>query len=237
MRPDFTSLPDGSEKSFVMNDALHQLGTISWDESMKPGKSSLKFSWEGVSFSVGTKTSRKDILQNVNGCVEAGMSILFASNSGTLLAVMGPSGCGKSTLLNILSRRLTGASVSGDQRLSGVPFDDTTLRSMSTYVEQEDHLIGSLTVRETIDFAAKLALPVNVNSSERLERTEQTLKDFGLQSVKDSKIGTPLQRGISGGQKRRVTTASQLITLPKIIFLGMSTQEDANSRRTNFRVG
>lgn len=229
-------MPDGSEKSFVSDDALHQLGTIPWDESKKSGKSPWKFSWEGVSFSVGTKTSRKDILQNVNGCVEEGMSTLFASNSGTLLAVMGPSGCGKSTLLNILSRRLTGASVSGDQRLSGVPFDDTTLRSMSTYVEQEDHLIGSLTVRETIDFAAKLALPVNVNSSERLERTEQTLKDFGLQSVKDSKIGTPLQRGISGGQKRRVTTASQLITLPKIIFLGMSTQEDANSRRTNFRV-
>ena len=52
------------------------------------------------------------------------------------------------------------------------------------------------------------------------------LRDFGLVSVKDSKIGTPLQRGISGGQKRRVTTASQLITLPKIIFLGMGWREE-----------
>jgi ABC-type multidrug transport system ATPase subunit len=135
---------------------------------------------------------------------------------------MGPSGCGKSTLLNILSRRLTGSSVSGNQRLSGVPFDDATLRTMSTYVEQEDHLIGSLTVRETIDFAAKLALPGNVDADERFLRTEQILKDFGLSSVRDNKIGTALQRGISGGQKRRVTTASQLITLPKIIFLGKS---------------
>jgi ABC-type multidrug transport system ATPase subunit len=91
---------------------------------------------------------------------------------------------------------------------------------MSTYVEQEDHLIGSLTVRETLDFAAKLALPGNVSSTERRVRTEDMLRDFGLLSVKDTKIGTPLQRGISGGQKRRVTTASQLITLPKIIFLG-----------------
>jgi ABC-type multidrug transport system ATPase subunit len=135
---------------------------------------------------------------------------------------MGPSGCGKSTLLNILSRRLTGASVSGNQRLSGVPFDDATLRAMSTYVEQEDHLIGSLTVRETIDFAAKLALPGNVDADERFLRTEQILNDFGLSSVMNNKIGTALQRGISGGQKRRVTTASQLITLPKIIFLGKS---------------
>jgi ABC-type multidrug transport system ATPase subunit len=135
---------------------------------------------------------------------------------------MGPSGCGKTTLLNILSRRLTGSSVTGDQLLAGSPFEDATLRAISTYVEQEDHLIGSLTVRETIEFAAKLALPSNVGRRERKERTEDMLREFGLVSVKDSKIGTPLQRGISGGQKRRVTTASQLITLPKIIFLGTS---------------
>lgn len=91
---------------------------------------------------------------------------------------------------------------------------------MSTYVEQEDHLIGSLTVRETLEFAAKLALPGNVSARERRQRTEDMLRDFGLLNVKDNKIGTALQRGISGGQKRRVTTASQLITLPKIIFLG-----------------
>lgn len=224
MRPDFGSLPADSENSSVLDASVPQrLGTTSFD-SLK--STNWKFTWEGIAYSVGTKTGKKKILQDVSGCVEAGISCLLFSNSGTLLAVMGPSGCGKSTLLNILSRRLTGTSVSGDQRLSGVQFDDTTLRSMSTYVEQEDHLIGSLTVRETIDFAAKLALPANIKSSERLERTQQILKDFGLSSVEDSKIGTPLQRGISGGQKRRVTTASQLITLPKIIFLGMSTQRN-----------
>ena len=133
---------------------------------------------------------------------------------------MGPSGCGKTTLLNILSRRLKSSSVTGTQLLAGSTFDDATLRAISTYVEQEDHLIGSLTVRETIEFAAKLALPGNVSARERGQRTEDMLRDFGLVGIKDSKIGTPLQRGISGGQKRRVTTASQLITLPRIIFLG-----------------
>src|SRR6202035_1307382 len=103
---------------------------------------------------------------------------------------MGPSGCGKTTLLNILSRRLTGSSVTGEQLLGGSPFDDTTLRALSTYVEQEDHLIGSLTVRETIDFAAKLSLPGNVTARERRQRTEDMLRDFGLVSVRDSKIGT-----------------------------------------------
>lgn len=133
---------------------------------------------------------------------------------------MGPSGCGKTTLLDILSRRLKASSVSGTQLLAGSPFNSATLRAISTYVEQEDQLIGSLTVRETVEFAAKLALPGSVTARERRQRTEDLLSDFGLLSVKDNKIGTPLQRGISGGQKRRVTTASQLITLPKIIFLG-----------------
>jgi ATP-binding cassette, subfamily G (WHITE), member 2 len=135
---------------------------------------------------------------------------------------MGPSGSGKTTLLNILSRRLTGSGVAGEQLLAGSPFSDSTLRAMSTYVEQEDHLIGSLTVHETIEFAAKLALPGSLSARAHRERTEDMLREFGLAGVKDTKIGTPLQKGISGGQKRRVTTASQLITLPKIIFLGMT---------------
>ena len=134
---------------------------------------------------------------------------------------MGPSGCGKTTLLNILSRRLKSASVTGTQLLSGSPFSSATLRAVSTYVEQEDQLIGSLTVHETVEFAAKLALPGNVTAAERRKRTKDLLCEFGLLGVENNKIGTPLQKGISGGQKRRVTTASQLITLPKIIFLGI----------------
>ena len=134
---------------------------------------------------------------------------------------MGPSGCGKTSLLNILSRRLKGDSVTGKQLLAGSPFDDATLQSISTYVEQEDHLIGTLTVRETIDFAAKLALPGNIGARSRSERTDHMLREFGLVTVQNTKIGTPLQKGISGGQKRRVTTASQLISLLKMIFLGI----------------
>jgi ABC-type multidrug transport system ATPase subunit len=155
---------------------------------------------------------------------------------------MGPSGCGKTTLLNILSRRLTGHGVGGEQRLYGSNVDTATLRAMSTYVEQEDHLIGSLTVKETIQFAAKLALGGQVSNKERNQRTEDMLRDFGLVSVKDSKIGTPLQRGISGGQKRRTTTASQLITLPKVIFLGISPLQfyllfNLIHRRAHFWIG
>lgn len=91
---------------------------------------------------------------------------------------------------------------------------------MSTYVEQEDHLTGSLTVWETIDFAAKLGLPRSVPPAERNKRTAELLRYFGLVSVENNYISTPFKQGISGGQKRRVTTASQLVTLPKVMFLG-----------------
>jgi len=181
----------------------------------------VSFGWKNISYSVETKTGKKDILRNVSGSVQSGNIDCNGSlTPGDLLAILGPSGCGKSTLLNILSRRLKSSNIEGEQMLDQAPVDDSALRAMSTYVEQEDHLIGSLTVTETIGFAAKLALPAGVAPADRVQRTKDMLRDFGLESVKSSYIGTPLKRGISGGQKRRVTTASQLITLPKIIFLG-----------------
>jgi ABC-type multidrug transport system ATPase subunit len=110
--------------------------------------------------------------------------------------------------------------VTGQQLLNHAHFNDSRLRSLSTYVEQDDFLVGSLTVAETVSFAAKLALPSSLAPNERAQRIEDMIRDFGLNTVKASCIGTPLKRGVSGGEKRRVTTASQLITLPKVIFLG-----------------
>ena len=192
-------------------------------EKQKNAPAPSTFAWKNISYAVETATGQKQILKNINGHVRSGISLLgFLLTAGQLLAIMGPSGSGKTSLLNILSRRLNNSSVTGEQLLDGSPFDDEKLRQNITYVEQEDHLIGSLTVHETVQFAAKLALPRNVSAQERQERTEEMIRAFGLWSVKDNKIGTPLQRGISGGQKRRVTTVSQLITEPRIIFLGTS---------------
>lgn len=74
---------------------------------------------------------------------------------------MGPSGSGKTTLLNVLARRNPGTrlDVTGSVNVNGASISDIDLQSISSYVEQEDALIGSLTVRETLDFAARLSLP------------------------------------------------------------------------------
>jgi ABC-type multidrug transport system ATPase subunit len=141
--------------------------------------------------------------------------------SGELVAIMGPSGSGKSTLINSLAHRALPkkSTLEGQILINRAPASLSAIRHLSCYVEQEDSLIGSLTARETLDFAAKLSLPSSVKKAERKRRVDNLLESFGLQDQADTIIGTPIRKGLSGGQKRRVGIASQLITGPKILFL------------------
>jgi ABC-type multidrug transport system ATPase subunit len=133
----------------------------------------------------------------------------------------GRSGSGKTTLLNFLARRqaTAGATESGEVSVNGNTVDRETFRQISSYVEQEDALVGSLTVEETLEFAAKLSLPSSVDGSGRWHRIQALLSAFGLQKQARVLVGTPIRKGISGGQKRRLSVASQLITGPDILFL------------------
>ena len=165
------------------------------------------------------------------------MTICF---TGELIALMGPSGCGKTTLLNVLARRAasSGAKVTGETYVNNSQVDSKNFQRMTSYVEQEDALIGSLTVQETLKFASDLSLTRYVNCSaeitsittftdckssvskhQRMERVRTLLEAFGIQKQANTIVGTPIRKGISGGQKRRVSVASQLITCPKILFL------------------
>ncbi|RAR01968.1 abc transporter [Stemphylium lycopersici] len=174
--------PNGSDYAHLTNDVVQS------------------FSWENVTVTVKDRTSKQpiDILSNVSGILEA----------GEILALMGPSGSGKTTLLNVLAHRaaMPKAEIKQHLCINGATTTLASFRKLSSYVEQEDALVGSLTVRETLHFAAQLALP-------------SLLASFGLQNQADTLIGTPIRKGVSGGQKRRVSVASQLITSPKILFL------------------
>ena len=133
---------------------------------------------------------------------------------------MGPSGSGKTTLLNTLARRGTSSgSTDGNVLINGIHLPQSAFREVSSYVEQEDALIGSLTVRETVDFSARLSLASSITKRERLARVDDLLRAFGLADQAHTLIGTPLRKGISGGQKRRASVAAQIITEPKILFL------------------
>jgi ABC-type multidrug transport system ATPase subunit len=161
------------------------------------------FTFQDIAF---TTAKGKTIISGLSGML----------SQGQLLAILGSSGSGKSTLLNILARRAE--STTGTVLVDGFPITTSQLRNISCYVEQQDNLIGSLTVFETVIFAAKLAMP-GFSHQDRLTRVNEIISAFGLHEQRNVKVGTPLQRGLSGGQKRRLSIASMLVTLPKVVFL------------------
>jgi ABC-type multidrug transport system ATPase subunit len=138
-----------------------------------------------------------------------------------MMAIMGPSGCGKTTLLNVLAHRKASANakVSATMLINNEKPSLSDFQRFSTYVECEDALIGSLTVRETLYFAARLSLSGTVSEAERIRRIKHLLQSFGLVNQANTIIGTLVKKGISTGQKRRTSVAAQLISAPKILFL------------------
>ncbi|CAG7971254.1 unnamed protein product [Penicillium salamii] len=171
------------------------------------------FSWRDLNVTVKDRETKqfRDLINSISGDAQ----------HGELIALMGPSGCGKTTLLNVLARRAasSGAKVIGETYVNDSQVDSKTFQRMTSYVEQEDALIGSLTVQETLKFAADLSLTGSVPKIQRMERIRTLLEAFGIQKQANTIVGTPIRKGISGGQKRRVSVASQLITCPKILFL------------------
>ncbi|KAH0195414.1 ATP-binding cassette transporter-like protein, partial [Aureobasidium melanogenum] len=169
--------------------------------------------WTNISVAVTDRNTKqpKLLLSSVSGHLKAGQ----------IMALMGPSGSGKTTLLNMLAGRQATAKckAEGDVLVDRSAVSKKTFQKLSSFVEQEDSLIGSLTVAETLDFAARLALPSTITVQDRKDRVLTLLDSFGLSGQRDSSIGSPIQKGISGGQKRRVSVAGQLITAPKILFL------------------
>lgn len=162
--------------------------------------------WNNISVSLDLKP----ILDSVSGCAKA----------GTITALMGPSGSGKTTLLAALALRhyvLSKFQVSGSMDYNGQELNLSLVRKLSRFVEQEDHLIGSLTVKETVAFALKMT-----SRESRLYQKElgdSTIEMLGLTNQAKCKVGTPLQKGLSGGQKRRLSVAAQVVTKPQILFL------------------
>ncbi|CAN8252347.1 unnamed protein product [Cochlearia groenlandica] len=150
-------------------------------------------------------------------------SVSFAAESSKILAVVGPSGTGKSTLLKIISGRVShkeldlSSSISiNDRRIS----DNTQLRKLCGFVPQDDDLLPLLTVKETLMYSAKFSLR-DSTPSEREERVESLLRDLGLVLVQDSFVGEGDEedRGVSGGERKRVSIAVEMIRDPPILLL------------------
>jgi ABC-type multidrug transport system ATPase subunit len=146
-------------------------------------------------------------------------------DAGVLNVIMGPSGSGKTSLLNAIALRLKNSlgstyRSSGKLLFNGAEPSESVIRSVVSYVTQEDDsLLPSLTVLETLRFAAGLRLPSWMTKEEKDKRADEVLLKMGLKDCANSLVGNEWIKGISGGEKRRVTIAVQILTDPKILIL------------------
>ncbi|XP_065011503.1 ABC transporter G family member 1-like [Musa acuminata AAA Group] len=185
---------------------LHSMGEVENDRSVDQG---VFLTWEDLWVSApGRKGGHVSILCGITG---------FA-RPGEVLAMMGPSGCGKSTLLDALAGRLaSNVSQKGEILINGQK--QKLAFGTSAYVTQDDVLMTTLTVREAVYYSAQLQLPDSMSRAEKRARAEATIRGMGLESAMDTRIGGWASKGISGGQKRRVSICVELLTRPRLLFL------------------
>ncbi|CAB1099125.1 ABC [Ectocarpus sp. CCAP 1310/34] len=168
----------------------------------------LDLKYEVENIRPGMEAETLKVLEGVSG----------QANSGEMLALMGPSGSGKTSLLNVLAQRVPHKSVTGGVFVDGSPLSKSFKRRMG-FVFQDDMCLWNLTVRETVMFAAKLRLPQSTPDKEKHERVAELLELLGLSHVADGIIGKEGRRGISGGERKRVSIGVELITSPDVLFL------------------
>jgi ABC-type multidrug transport system ATPase subunit len=156
----------------------------------------------------------------------------FSLRGGSLVAIMGGSGAGKSTLLSILTGKIR--PTSGSMRIDGLPWGrgDAATEGFVGYVPQDDLLFEDLSVFENLYYNARLCL-ADLDDAEIRKRCETTLKELNQLDIASLKVGTPLDKTISGGQRKRLNIALELIREPPILFLdeptsGLSSADSEN---------
>jgi ATP-binding cassette subfamily G (WHITE) protein 2 len=202
-----------------MNEHRQQLVNFNSDsiqrDPLATANSSITF--KDVSFSVDVHDTedsshrrkvKKTILEDCCGHFEA----------GSLVALMGPSGCGKSTLLDILAKKKT-SSYSGQIFLNGYEVDKMYQRAIA-YVGQQDTMPEHWTTKEAVafNFGLKNAWPATMTKKACNDILDNMLEDLGLLHVKDTCIGGDAVRGLSGGQRRRVTLARGMASGASVMF-------------------
>ncbi|KAK9120301.1 hypothetical protein Syun_017918 [Stephania yunnanensis] len=137
---------------------------------------------------------------------------------GEILAMLGPSGSGKTTLLTALGGRFNG-KLSGKITYNGQPFSGKVKR-LTGFVAQDDVLYPHLTVMETLVYTALLRLPDSLGGREqKVEHAERVVQELGLSRCRNSMVGGPLLRGVSGGEKKRVSIGQEMLVNPSLLLL------------------
>ncbi|KAF8378593.1 hypothetical protein HHK36_029941 [Tetracentron sinense] len=138
---------------------------------------------------------------------------------GEIMAIIGPSGAGKSTFLDAIAGRIARGSLKGSVSIDASPVTTSYMKKVSAYVMQDDQLFPMLTVFETLMFAAEVRLPPSISRAEKRRRVYELIEQLGLQSTTHTYIGDEGRRGVSGGERRRVSIGIDIIHKPSLLFL------------------
>ena len=172
----------------------------------------LAISWQDVCFNVKIRNpatkqvDNKQILKSVSG----------EALPGELLVLMGPSGAGKSTLLDCISKRNGGCT--GTIQVNGKPWSKSIAKH-ACYVMQDDLFYANLTVHEHLTLQAELRMGKHASLDDRTKRVEAVISELGLTKCRNTLIGDALVKGISGGQRKRLSFATELLTNPSLLFV------------------
>ena len=156
----------------------------------------------------------------------------FKEESGRMVGIMGASGAGKSTLMGVLN----GSSdpYDGEVLINGISIhkDKDKIKGLIGFVSQDDLLIEELTVFENLYYNAKLCFD-NLTEEETIKKVDGVLKNLGLYEIRNIQVGSPLNKKISGGQRKRLNISLELIREPAIMFLdeptsGLSSRDSEN---------
>ncbi|XP_038876291.1 ABC transporter G family member 21-like isoform X2 [Benincasa hispida] len=189
---------------------------------LRQSRFSLTLKFEDVSYSIKLQTSKRSCLSlrnesqsNTTRTILNGVSGVV--RSGELLAMLGTSGSGKTTLLTALAARLPG-KISGAITYNDKPFSSSMKRKIG-FVSQDDVLYPHLTVLETLTYAAMLRLPKELSRDEKVAQAETIIVELGLTRCRNSVVGGGLLRGISGGERKRVSIGHEMIVNPSLLLL------------------
>ncbi|KAI3903128.1 hypothetical protein MKW92_022824 [Papaver armeniacum] len=156
-----------------------------------------------------TRSNRKMLLNDISG----------EAREGEILSIIGPSGSGKSTLIDALANRICKESLGGSVTLNGETLESGVLKTISAYVMQDDLLYPMLTVEETLMFSAQFRLPRSLSKAKKMKRVQTVIDELGLRDAAKTMVGDEGHRGISGGERRRVSIGVDMIHDPILLFL------------------
>ncbi|TPX34351.1 hypothetical protein SmJEL517_g02928 [Synchytrium microbalum] len=208
-KPKTTRVPDYLES---LKSAAYYAKEVQVAESKieKFAEDSITLQWRNVGYALpkGRGKEPKRILKNLSG----------DARPGEVIAILGGSGAGKTSLLNVLAGRVTSGVITGDIRINNQKRERHSWKRLVGYVEQDDLIDETLTVRELLTLVASLKLPEDMTAEEKLQLVDEVISQMRLNDCENTIIGDSVNRGISGGERKRAHIAMELITSPKCMF-------------------